>query len=565
LVAIPVTDPRESARASPASAAAGVYAAAILDEAPRVLSLMDREALSPTAGCGDRTYWAWKFVDFPASRLQESLCVLSFLYATPLASSPYCRNPKLLEWIDRGFRFWTSIQHPDGSFDEAYPFERSLAATAFTSFYVGEALELVGRDLPAETVQTTQATLARAGGWLSSNDETHGFLSNHLAAAAAALYQAYRHTGEGRFKERSWYFLDKILGRQSDEGWYDEYGGPDPGYQTHGSFYLARCWQLSGDERLAASLSRASRFLAHFVHPDGSLGGEYASRNTQTYYPAAYEMLAHRDPASAWIADALRPSVASGAAAGLRAIDLFNYFPFLNNYVFAFQAASAPREAARAVEPDADPGLVFFPRAGLARMRTPHYDAYVGTAKGGVLKVFDRQRRALVDADCGYVGRLRAGGSVSTQYYDPGRPTRAGQASLEVEGDLAQFSRPTMTPILFVAFRIFTLTLGRLSGLGRWLKARLVKTLIYRRRSVPVRFKRRIDFGERRVSVRDELAGPGGADMTELRRESVFTTIHMGSSRYFIANELADMRPADAIDPRAVVAGVTLARDITVD
>jgi hypothetical protein len=122
-----------------------------------------------------------------------------------------------------------------------------------------------------------------------------------------------------------------------------------------------------------------------------------------------------------------------------------------------------------------------------------------------------------------------------------------------------------MTPIMFVAFRIFTLTLGRLSGLGRWLKARLVKTLIYRRKSVPVRFKRRIEFGERRVSVYDALAGPGGADMTELRRESVFTTIHMGSSRYFIANELTDMRPADAIDPRAVVAGVTLARDITVD
>ncbi len=292
--------------------AASVYADAILAEAPRVLSLMDREALSPTAGCCDRTYWAWKFVDFPASRLQESLCVLAFLYATPLPQSPYYRNRQLLDWIARGLEFWSRIQHSDGSFDEAYPFERSLAATSFTSFYIGEALEMLAGDLPASTVTATRETLSRAGAWLSANDETHGFLSNHLAAAAAALAHAHRQTGDARFKERSAYFLDKILRRQSSEGWYDEYGGADPGYQTHGSFYLARCWQFSGDERLLESLTRASRFLAHFVHPDGSIGGEYASRNTQTYYPAAFEMLAHRDPSSAWIARTMRPGIGTG-------------------------------------------------------------------------------------------------------------------------------------------------------------------------------------------------------------------------------------------------------------
>ena len=106
------------------------YWAAIVDQAPRVLGLMDREALSPTSGCGDRTYWAWKFTDFPGARFQESLCVLSFLYRTP--GSEYFKNPNLLTWIGRGMEYWCKIQYKDGSFDEAYPFERSLAATAFT-------------------------------------------------------------------------------------------------------------------------------------------------------------------------------------------------------------------------------------------------------------------------------------------------------------------------------------------------------------------------------------------------------------------------------------------------
>ncbi|HYN08797.1 MAG TPA: hypothetical protein VES67_15560 [Vicinamibacterales bacterium] len=561
----PATDRDEGVRPASAQPGADVYAAAILGEATRVLSLMDREALSPTAGCGDRTFWSWKFVDFPASRLQESLCVLSFLYSTPLSESPYHRNARLLEWITRGLQFWSEIQHPDGSFDEAYPFERSLAATAFTSFYVGEALEMIKGDLPASTLDATRGTLARAGAWLAANDETHGFLSNHLAAAAGALAHAFRQTGETRFNDRSRYFLDKILRRQSPEGWYDEYGGPDPGYQTHGSFYLARCWEFSGDARLGDSLARASRFLAHFLHPDGSLGGEYASRNTQTYYPAAFEMRAAHDPASAWIARAMRSGVGSGAAAGLHCVDLFNYFPFLNNYVFAFKAAAARPEPAPAVEPSPDPGLVWFPKAGLARVRTARYDAYVGTAKGGVVKVFDRRRRALIYSDCGYVGRLRSEKSVSSQYYDPERPVRVSEASIEVDGDLVEFSRPTMTPVMFVGFRIFTLTVGRFPGLGRWLKALLVKTLIYRRRSIAVKFTRRVEFNELGVRVADRLVGPGGSEITELRRETVFTTIHMGSSRYFIANELADIPAGERIDPETVTGGVALERTVTVN
>jgi len=313
-----------------------IYGRTILEQAPRVLSLMDRERISPTAGCCDRTYWAWKFVDFPRARFQEALCVLSFLYATKLNDSPYFGNPRLLEWIGAGLRFWSEIQHRDGSFDEAYPFERSLAATAFTSFYVGEALDFLGSELPKGILESVHHAMARAGQWLTKNDETHGFLSNHLAAAAAALYHVYRITDDDKLERRSRYFLERIMERQSREGWYEEYGGADPGYQTHGSFYLARYWEMSKDEDVRESLARSMTFLAYFVHPDGSLGGEYASRNTQTYYPAAFEIFAMRHPAAAWIADKMRPSVLSGAAAGLRSVDAYNYFPFLNNVVFAY-------------------------------------------------------------------------------------------------------------------------------------------------------------------------------------------------------------------------------------
>lgn len=551
------------------SAVAEDYSKVILEQAPRILSLMDRELLSPTNGCCDRTYWAWKFVDFPGARFQESLCVLSFLYSTKLANNAYFHNPRLLEWIGQGLRFWSSIQHRDGSFDEAYPFERSFAATAFTSFYVAEALAFVEDDLADRIRATTRQAMFRSGEWLTKTDETHGFLTNHLAAAAAALFHISRITGDKTFERRSQYFIERILEHQSHEGWYDEYGGADPGYQTHGSFYLARLWQISQNEDLAESLGRSMIFLAHFVHPDGSLGGEYASRNTQTYYPAAFEMLAPRHPVAAWIADTMRPSVWSGAAAGLQCIDAYNYFPFLNNLVFAYQACADEHNGmARPEEPSTQPALSWFPEAGIARVRRAHYDAYVGTSKGGIVKVFDRLRRQLVYSDCGYIGHLHGGEIFSTQHQGNKPVIKVGTDRIELEGSFCEVSRPTMSPLKFLVFRLFTLTVGRLSWFGRWFKKHLVQVLIYRKRTLNIRFKRTIEFGETSVSVSDQISGPDGERVEDLHWGDRFTTIHMGSSRYFINNELVEPLVGNAdvkqkLDPKLIAAGLRLRRVVT--
>src|SRR4029079_13019349 len=110
--------------------------------------------------------------------------------------------PRLLDWIAAALRWWRTIQYRDGSFDEAYPFERSLAATAFTGFYIGEAYLRVFERLDPREQAEMRSALASAGAWLCANDERHGVLSNHLAAAAAALEVIHRATGEERFRSR---------------------------------------------------------------------------------------------------------------------------------------------------------------------------------------------------------------------------------------------------------------------------------------------------------------------------------------------------------------------------
>jgi hypothetical protein len=515
--------------------AATSYLLPVQAELARFLSMQDREAPSLTYGCFDRTYWAWKFTDFAGARFQEGVYSLAHLFSTTFNGNLLAGQPRVLDWIRAGLRFWQHLQYRDGSFDEAYPFEHSLAATAFTGFYVGEAFLRVTEWLPVADQSALRQSLARAGSWLCRNDERHGVLSNHLAAAAAALYVIFRITGEDRFEQRSRHFVQRIYDHQSAEGWFEEYGGADPGYQTHCTFYLARLWQYTEDKDLLDSLRRSLSFLKHFVHPNGTLGGEYGSRNTEFYFPAGFEMLAGHLADAAQIAGFMRSVVAAQRVAGLAAMDPYNFFPLLNNYLFAAESAT---ELSPGPLPCELEGEWSFPDAGLLVKSTPAYYAVLGMSKGGVVKLYERATRRLAVSDCGYWARLNNGKLISNQ-----RLNRAAKWSLKGEDvcgeiDFAELKQRVLSSWLFMGFRFFSLTFGRLQAAAYWLKDNLVRALVRDQRTAPLRLKRCVRFGANYINIRDELELCGNLPVERLQRDAKFATIHMGSSRYFQSQEL---------------------------
>ena len=94
-----------------------VYADKALCQIPRLLSLQDLNPYSPTYGCFKRTYWLDKTVDFPDALPQFGVLSLVLSYAHQMPGNQFYQQEKIREWALAGMRYWTKVQHRDGSFD----------------------------------------------------------------------------------------------------------------------------------------------------------------------------------------------------------------------------------------------------------------------------------------------------------------------------------------------------------------------------------------------------------------------------------------------------------------
>ena len=98
------------------------------------------------------------------------------------------------------------------------------------------------------------------------------------------------------------------------------------------------------------------------------------------------------------------------------------------------------------------------------------------------------------------------------------------------------------------------------------MKSLLVKVLIYRKRALDLGFERRISLENERIIVKDLIQGSIGPRIESLRWVDLFTTIHMGSSRYFVPNELlvCEGGSSTEVDLTQLEQGVTIVRTIEI-
>jgi len=521
--------------------ATSVYVDAIHKTLPRVFSMLDRERLSKTFGCADRVFWSWKFIDFPGARFQEIAYLLAELAVNPaLLIAPQVEPSIILQWTKAAINFWKTRQHRDGSFDEAYPYERSLAATAFTCFYVGQAFLKVKKTYSTKEQMALIHVFSAAGKWLCRNDERHGLLSNHLAAAAAALNTIAIITDDLHYTKRANYFIDRILEHQSEEGWYEEYGGADPGYQTHTTFYLAYVWTQTKEKKLLRSLEKSIQYFWNFVHTDGSVGGEYGSRNTRFYMPAGFEMLASDIPEAAAVANFMRQSLNEEQVVGLHAMDTYNIFPLINNYCFAHTFRKALNQTALLPLPFHSIGTKKYDQSGHLIILTPNYQAIIATSKGGALVSYSKKEANTTTSwsNAGIVLELSNGQKTSSQGLGCSHIKHADDSNIEIESQFTSINQMLMSPEKFIVFRLVSLLSIPFPFFAYHLKNSLVKVLVRRKKPHPIRLLRKITWDHHGLSISDKLSLDKPQKIINIQVGGRFSAIHMGSSRYFEWQEL---------------------------
>jgi len=506
----------------------------LLRSIPRVLCLLDKNPLSNTYGCLDRKYWLYKIIDFPSGMQQELARVLAWAWADTGADNRWGANARLRQYALAAIRYYVASMHPDGSLDDYFPWERALGATAYATAAVTDACSLLGWTPDTQT----RDALQRAGRFMVSHVEA-GMLANHHAIAAAALLGIARTTGEASFNGLARQKIAFLCGLQHPDGWFPEYEGCDIGYQTVTLEFLARCEQMQPGVVPEDMLERLTCFVRSFAHPDGSLGGEYASRNTYNFYPGGPALLSARSDAAAELLGLYLRGVERNTANHLEDDGTFGHI--LSSMVTALSAPGA-----RILEPSpVAPGAPFvrvFDGCALYTAGTGDLRLFGNLTKGGCFKLFRADR--LICSDTGFAGELEDG----TLFCQNNPRSSSGTATLSdnaaasvsVQGDMRPYRTKRLSQPAMIVLRLLCFAFGRLPWFSRGIRKLMQAVLIYQKNTAPVSFRRDIRLDGQGIDIQDAVACSGTATFSRLLLTTDFVNMHVVTSESFQSANLTD-------------------------
>jgi hypothetical protein len=501
---------------------------------PRLLSLYDEDPLSPTYGIGDRYRWAWKLIDFGNSTFQGAANGLARLLVNDMLPESFSEK-SILRRLEAMFHGAKTLRYKNGSLAEAFPFESSFCVTALVAYDLLTTVDLL--KLKISTLQRKRflSIVRPMIRFLHKNDETHAFISNHLATASAALYKWSSLTGEGGEK-RGRELLDLILEKQSKEGWFLEYEGADPGYQSLCLHYLADLHLMRPELDILEPLRRSIQFIWHFAHPDGSFGGHYGSRNTRFYFPSGLEALASEIPEAAALADVMCHSITRYTTVTLAAMDEPNLIPMFNSYCWAASLmTNRPSHLPdNQIEIPAKSKTTFhkhYPEAGIYIEKGSGNYTLISLLKGGVCYHFnlDDDKKII---DCGAVAKDPKGYIYSTLAYNISNKIVFKGDTVEIVANFTKIQKETIpTPFQFVMLRLLNITFMRITSVNELIKKFLVRLLITGKKMSPVKNKRSIQLGSN-INISDEwIDNTDGFSRVII--DHPFSTFHMASQGYW--------------------------------
>lgn len=467
--------------------------------------------------------------------LQQSTLTLALVYDTPLENSPYYQSERLREWALAGVRFWAQIQHADGAFDEYYPWEHGYIPTSFSLFAAAETCRIL-----AIEDEAIHGACLRAARYLAANEEREAL--NQEAASIPGLYAAYLLTGKEWIAEAAEAKVARFLQKQSPDGFFAEYGGADLGYLSTTLDFLLEYQRMSGDERIWPAAERVLDLSRYFVHQDGSVGGQYGSRNTEYFLLSPLCLMAARSPTARAMLERLRHGKEGAMAVYGSFDDRYLCHNMLHSLLRAVRYGSEVEDGAESLPCDVEHER-YFEDAGLLSINRSGAHLVCALSKGGVLRLFANGRE--IFSDYGYRVETKVGNPAATSWLRADFLRGGSEGTYRVEGDFSEVPRQRVTPLKHMALRLLA------KMWGKRLIPMLKKRLIFVDHKGPARFARQLSFVGDELLIDDEIEVESSA--RRLYTADKFSLRHVASAKYYQVGELRALAVATWQRVRRVV------------
>jgi hypothetical protein len=501
-----------------------LFAREALAQIPKILTLLDRNPHSPTYGCFDRTFWQYKVIDFPAGMSQEFVYPLALAYHTNLSDNQFYQQPILKEWIEAGILYGLNSSHSNGSCDDYFPYERAAGAAAFSLLAFIDSYIIMELDNPK-----ILAFLVRRADWLANHQES-GRLTNHQALIVLCLELLSKLLNLDRWNTSKVQRLEQVLAWQNPEGWFQEYEGCDPGYHTLTISCLARVYELNPHNTLKDAIAKATLLAAQFVHPDGSYGGEYTSRNTYNFFPHGFELVGKWLPWALNINDRFLQGLTNSLNACYSDDRIIGHHTW--NYLLAWRDYIPTRPPLKPLPKE----RFYLPEGGILIERRDNTELYLALNKGGVFKLFrDNQ---LIASDTQFSLLVQEGnqlknavGHLISNYH-----VELEENEITISGFLGWAKQKQMNSFNLIALRLVMLSFGRF--FPNLIRTLLQKILITGKTTAPFQFLRRLSWQDGSWQVYDELSTNSWVKVHSASIGVDQTSIYVVMSRTFQTGQL---------------------------
>ncbi|MDP6562119.1 MAG: hypothetical protein QF793_04320, partial [Candidatus Peribacteraceae bacterium] len=386
----------------------------------------------------------------------------------------------------------------------------------------------------------------KAADYIVKWDE-RGVLANHHAMAVLPITYAAHILQTDELQAGYEAKLEEFLSYHYDEGWSLEYDGADIGYLSATVSFLGKAYKINKDERLKKVMKESTEFLSYFVYPNGFYAGSMGSRQTLHFYSHGCELLAPEMPLAGSIADAMLEALSEGkiVAAEIQSDRYFLYrIPeHLESYIDygeRKESVALPYER-EDFRKDFDSGGFYIQKRGKTYLLG-------NMAKGGVVKLFDIDRKKLLLNDCGIIGKTTSGQVLTSQWVGQDYKWNTSENGFTVEGSLTTVPMSKVfTPLKRIVFVMFMLMFGWNTSLAYHIKGLIRKILVFSKKSAPVQFKREVSLAENALSITDTITRTGDTTFKELQLSDEFFVRYVPQSLYFQSQEF-DAKRVDLTD-----------------